>query len=291
MGFGIKSAVARCLRGCSPKLEEWLRSRYDPEHWSNWKARTRRVMASPDNAFLPRVPDAGRILNGWQIMHNGLKVAVGSYYGSGPVKLLEANQGVHEPQEERLFQEVLKIIPAGGVMIELGAYWGFYSMWFAKDVRDARVFLVEPELENLDFGQRNFAENGLHGNFTRALVGRSASGSDSALPTISVDDFVRQHRLEEIALLHSDIQGHELEMLEGAESTISAGKVRWFFISTHSEALHRQCEEHLVKRRCHVLASVSPRQSYSLDGVLVAHGPLVERPPGLACSLRGNQGA
>jgi hypothetical protein len=38
------------------------------------------------------------------------------------------NRGVHEPLEEFVFQEVLKRLPEACAMIELGAYWGHYSM-------------------------------------------------------------------------------------------------------------------------------------------------------------------
>ena len=64
-------------------------------------------------------------------MHNGVLVQRGSYYGETATVLLELNRGVHEPQEERIFQEVLPYIPAGGSILELGAYWGFHSIWFA----------------------------------------------------------------------------------------------------------------------------------------------------------------
>ncbi len=36
--------------------------------------------------------------------------------------------------EERLFGEVLEWMPSGAVMVELGAYWAYYSTWFARCV-------------------------------------------------------------------------------------------------------------------------------------------------------------
>jgi hypothetical protein len=49
--------------------------------------------------------------------------------------------GHHEPQEEKVFHEVLKQIRPGGVMIELGAYWGYYSLWFHKNIVRATNYL------------------------------------------------------------------------------------------------------------------------------------------------------
>ena len=93
------------------------------------------------------MPDAGKIADGYLIMHNGVKVKpMHPCY----MELLTANRGCHEPQEEMVFQEVLKHIPAGGCMVVLGAYWSFYSIWFAKTVERARCFMVEPEPEYLE---------------------------------------------------------------------------------------------------------------------------------------------
>jgi hypothetical protein len=76
--------------------------------------------------------------------------------------------------------------------------------------------------------------------------------------------------------LHSDIQGFEVEMLQGSEKTLQRNGIDWFFISTHNEDLHRGCEEFLQKRGISIVASVSPAESYSVDGILVgraAHVP------------------
>ncbi|MFQ5952839.1 MAG: hypothetical protein ACE5JK_05495, partial [Candidatus Omnitrophota bacterium] len=94
------------------------------------------VCAAPDNKYIPRDKNAGKIIDNNLIMHNGLKVRMGefAYYGDFAKIVLTTNKGVHEPQQERIFKEVLKYIPEGGTMIELGSYWAFYSMWFKKEI-------------------------------------------------------------------------------------------------------------------------------------------------------------
>ena len=57
--------------------------------------------------------------------------------------VLHRNRGVHEPGEERMFAEVIRRMPPGALMIELGSYWAFYSTWFGKAVPSARIFCVE----------------------------------------------------------------------------------------------------------------------------------------------------
>lgn len=277
----LKAGVWNVCRRISPALEHQLRRRFSRSYWDStlaWKERARTVMSCPDNEFIPRTQEAGQISDGYQLMHNGLKVAVGSYYGSGPVKLLAKNRGVHEPQEERVFQEVLKVIPPGGTMVELGAYWAFYSMWFCKEVPNARVYMVEPAEVNLEFGRTNFRANGFDGHFTRAYVGGAPAIAEDGTRIICVDEFMAEHRLAHLDILHSDIQGFELEMLKGAEEVINRNGVDFMFISTHTEELHHQCEEFLTRRRFSTIASVPPSQSYSVDGVLVmraAHAPML----------------
>ena len=105
-------------------------------------------------------------------MFNGLRVKRSGYYGPGMTALLARNKGSHEPQEV-LFAKILEMIPAGSCMLECGAYWGFYSMWFAREVSDAKVWLIEPEQTHLEVGQANFVANQLVGTFINSFVGSS----------------------------------------------------------------------------------------------------------------------
>lgn len=269
----FRGLVWTVLNATSPPLLQWVSVRFAKSCADNWKYRTKMVQVCPDNSFIPRVPEAGHIIDGLQTMHNGIKVHVGSYYGMGASGLLQKNTGVHEPQEERVFQEVLKVIPPGKAILELGAYWAFYSMWFCKTVPNGRAYMVEPMAENLLFGQKNFKVNGLEGDFTRGYVGEKPGTAQDGVRIIAVDPFLQEKKIEDLAILHSDIQGFEMDMLKGAEASIKAGKIWFFFISTHSEQLHRDCEAFFLKHGCQTLASVSPAESYSFDGILVCRAP------------------
>lgn len=282
----LKILVWDTCRALSPKLEHQLKCRFSKSYWANWGERTRQAVACPDNAFIPRVKDAGLVVDGIQIMHNGLKVHTGSYYGQEPVKLLQRNLGVHEPQEERVFQEVLKQISPNSVIIELGAYWSFYSMWFCSAVKGAKAFMVEPMSENLAYGKKNFDLNGLQGHFTRGWVGAKSSIAADGIPVICVDDLVSKEGLDQIAILHSDIQGFELDMLKGAEKTLSGQKVSYTFISTHAEDLHLACEQFLQSKGYLLVASIRPEESYSMDGILVHRAPHTPMLPHIELSRR-----
>lgn len=251
-----------------------------------WSQRIADAMACPDNERIPRCDGAGSITGSCIIMHNGLRVRALGYYGPGMLNLLVRNRGVHEPQEERAFGEVLPFMPSGAVMVELGAYWGFYSLWFASKVEGARCFLFEPDPRNLQVGRQNFKLNGLRGSFSRSAVGNRFSTQLKAVRLSTLGELLEQKRLSHVHLLHADIQGAELDMLAQAGEVFDRECIDFVFLSTHSEQLHQACRDYLENREYFTLCSASPAESYSLDGVLVAKRKGVIGPDSLAISKK-----
>jgi len=243
--------------------------------WSateDFDLKIRDVCAGPDNEKISRVPDAGKIVDGFLIMHNGIKVVPDSYTGAGMTSLLQKNRGVHEPQEEFAFGQVLKWLLERGsktyTMVELGSYWAFYSLWFQSILPDGRCFCVEPRGENMEFGKKNFSANGRIADFTRAYVGSKPQLGE--VPTISVDSLIHDKCINRIDILHADIQGHELEMLKGAKEAFSRKMVDYVFVSTHHNFLHYRCRDELERYGFKILAEVDLLETYSTDGVIVA---------------------
>lgn len=240
-----------------------------------WRLRIEDVLACPDNSRLPRHRHAGRVRGGLQTMFNGLQVVADGYYGTVVTKMLRLNKGSHEPQEELVFAEVLLQVPAGGTMVELGAYWGFYSLWFTNSISGGRTWLVEPELRHLQVGRQNFEVNGLRAEFHVAEVGAASAPGEPE--RISLDDFLSARGIEHLNILHADIQGAEVEMLRGAGKSLRSKAVDFVFISTHGEEIHRDCVDLLEEFDYEVPVSVRPAQSYSFDGLVVAHAKGVLR--------------
>ncbi len=220
-------------------------------------------MKDPNNSYIPKVKNAGQIIDDYIVMHNGLKVKLSenAYYGDFS-KILLINKGVHEPQEERVFMEVLKHIPKNSIMVELGSYWAFYSMWFQKLISGATNYMIEPDNINLNSGKNNFILNNMKGDFTLGNVSNHG---------IKIDEFVKVKNIHQIDILHSDIQGYELEMLQGAQKTISQGKIKFVFVSTHSQKLHYDCLDFLKLNNYNIIASVDfDNETYCYDGIIVA---------------------
>lgn len=233
----------------------------------DWRKRINDVVNSPYNLSIPRCDDAGK-LDGYTItMHNGVKVCATGYYGSGILNMLIENRGVHEPQEESIFETVIRKLPYDCTMLELGSYWAFYSLSLLNQRPNARCFMVEPEYENLVSGKVNFRLNNRQGFFTQALVGKSPK--DDPL-TISVDSFCDEHNISYLDILHADIQGYELEMLEGASLMLSLKRVDNVFVSTHTNQLHYNCIDLLKEYGYSILGECDLDSTCSVDGLIFA---------------------
>ena len=255
-----------------------------------WQKRIDVVLRCPDNDFIPRAEGAGSLMDNALLMHNGMVVDPMSYYSIPMLQMLMENGGVHEPQEERLFQEVMTSMSGSGqkLMLELGAYWSFYSMWFLQKFPGAKCFMVEPERENLFYGKMNFKLNELKGTFIHAAVGKK---KDSQNRVVTIDGICNKYQIHFLDILHADIQGHELEMLQGSERILSNKKVGYIFISTHSNELHEACRKLLSQKYGYTLvASANLDESYSWDGILLMKLPGYPGIEKLNISKRKNEG-
>lgn len=266
------------FQAARPSIEKFLLWHTRPERRKSWQDRVALAVSSTDNQYIPRVPEAGKTIKGIIYMHNGIRVFRNSYAGEGMRMLMETNKGVHEPQEERYYAEVLKTLPTNPVMLELGAWWGFYSMWLKKERPAARCVLVEPNASNLIYGKKNFRLNGISAEFIQAFINKASGGRVEGVEVVSVDELMKRCGLEHLSLLHADIQGYEMEMLKGALKTLEAGKVDYFFVSTHSDELHLRCTEYLKRFDYRIAADIPPSRSFTVDGILVAAHPRINYP-------------
>ena len=254
----------------------------------NWRLRINDVLSCQDNAFIPRVSNAGVVEKYYITMHNGVKVCANGYYGSGILNMLIENRGVHEPQEERAFGNIIPLLPEYPVMLELGAYWGFYSLSLLQARPKANCFLVEPDIVNMASGKLNFRLNHRKGHFTLSEV---SDRLDLKENYISVDSFCEQNFINHVHILHSDIQGYELPMLKGAKTMLSTHRIDYVFISTHSNDLHTACTTELINNQYIILASANMDQTYSVDGLIVARRSSLAEPHTLEISVKQVQQA
>lgn len=254
--------------------------------------RTLMTISCRDAEAIPKVPDAGRMatVNGErvQIMHNGLKVVYGGYYGEWTAQIIRALRGHHEPQEERLFEQLLRYVRNGSLMVELGSYWAYYSLWFLHEIPDSTAFCVEPDANYMSVGVHNARLNKMSDRirFRSAWAGSPRAESFESitetsteaicLPVWDFDAVWEQVQQPCIELLHLDIQGMEAPFLRSIDPRLDFRRIRFLMVSTHhrsisgSSATHGECLKLLEQMGATILQEYSVGQSYSGDGLILA---------------------
>jgi len=251
------------------------------EEKANWEKRIKVTGQSTDIQKINKLPGAGTLIDGKLFMHNGLVIDPLSYYGAPMLRLLMENGSIHEPQEEYVFQEVLKNMKQGAVMLELGCYWGFYSMWFASKIKNGKNYLIDNN-DGITRAKSNFAMNNLHATFMVGYIGKDVA--DSQPPVTNVDRICKEQKLDFIDILHADIQGFEMEMLQTMPLLIEKRGIGYIFISTHSNELHANCIDFLVANKYEILCDADIDATFSEDGLIVAKDPSYDGIPKIEIS-------
>lgn len=224
---------------------------------------------------IPKVRMAGEVEGNLQYMHNGIKIHTGCYHGSWMTKIIKELKGHHEPQEEKVFHEVLNSLKKEKpIMIELGSFWAYYSMWF-KHKTNGKTIMVEPVPEKYNIGVKNFELNRMNGSFINACIGSKYIKNYTFVDwdrkkyqtsMMNIERICNDYNLNFIDILHSDIQGTEYDMLLGAEAVIN--RIHYVFISTHRNK-HDKCVNFLESNNFHIVVEHAISQSYSVDGLIV----------------------
>lgn len=254
--------------------------------------RTIMTISCRDCDPIPKVADAGRIVatdaGPVQIMHNGVRVKAGGYYGDWMAQVIRGLRGHHEPQEELLFHALMPFVRHGTLMVELGAFWSYYSLWYLHEIPGSRTIGVEPDPAHLEVGRFNAGLNGVahRMGFHRAWVGGDGSREISAvcesdgqahvLPCVDMNGVLALAGGGEVEMLHIDAQGAELPFIRSMEAAGAARRVRFVVASTHHESIsgspstHHDCVDELERLGAHVLCEHGVGESFSGDGLIVA---------------------
>ena len=222
-------------------------------------------------------------------MHNGLRMLADGYCGAWMTELINRCQGHHEPQEERVFHEVMARMPADATMIELGAWWSFYTLWFLRGHPGREALALEPDPERRALGEANAARNGTAPRFIDGFVGATSaplvrfpldSGYEIAIPRRSVPDLLAESGFATLELLHCDAQGAEYDVLTSCAGLLKAGRIRTVIVSTHHHSIsgdpltHQRCMAVIEQCGGLVFAEHDVQESFSGDGLIAARfGP------------------
>ncbi|MGE4070515.1 MAG: FkbM family methyltransferase [Lysobacterales bacterium] len=139
---------------------------------------------------------------------------------------------------------ILQWVPRGGVILDVGANIGFYTLVFSTR-QDVRVHALEPSPIALPWLRENLQINGLQdlpvhefvlsgedGTVSFSLDHRTTAASHVAapgepgivLPARSLDSLVHEGRIPPPDVIKFDVEGHELRIFEGMTELIQARK-------------------------------------------------------------------
>lgn len=165
-----------------------------------------------------------------------------------------ANGLFYETQRHGMLNTVYKRF-RGGTFIDIGAAYGNHSLFFAACCEAERVYAFEPVETLFAHLQENIAANGfthIHAYNTAlgahtgrvgmtpsnanpkrggALMSRVDERGDS-VPMQRLDDLLQHENLTEITCIKIDVEGYNLPVLQGAQSTIA----------TYHPAIFCECE-------------------------------------------------
>lgn len=274
--------------------------RAEPPSLSDLEYLQRRIFLTTlcrDSESLPRVKNAGKIIKSEdvevQVMHNGLLVEKDGYCGPWMTEIISLLLGVHEPQEEMAFAEVIKQLKRTfentsdrPTVVELGSYWAYYSMWFLKEFPLGRAICIEPDPDNLELGIRNFQLNEMSGEFSQNCIslvdGESVefitekTRESIMVPGITLQGIFNKYSLRSIDLLCVDIQGAEHSLISEGIKLLSNSLVRFLIVSTHEESIsgsaltHQMVLDMIENSGGIIICEHTTYESCSGDGLIVA---------------------
>jgi FkbM family methyltransferase len=222
-------------------------------------------------------------------MHNGLQVEAGGYYGDWMAEIIRVLRGHHEPQEEAVFDRIVRRRSAEGgpaVMIEFGSFWTYYGLWFCRSIPSARVIAVEPDPVYLGVGRRNAMLNDFSSavTFLPAAIGEcpgqtmsfraESDGQEYIVEQCDLASVMRTGDIDHVDLVLADVQGAETILLERATDVLAAGRVRFLVLSTHHHSIsgdpltHQRALATLTQLGAHVICEHTVGESFSGDGLI-----------------------
>ena len=273
------------LRGPQPRLDRVPAALVD---------RVLLAVACRDADVIPKVEGAGEVVDrdgvAVQVMHNGVVIEEGCYHGPWMTEIIRSLRGHHEPQEELVFDRILRRLRADRAhplgMIEFGSYWGYYSLWFAHEFPSARVVAIEPDPKCMRVGARNVALNKLENQvvFVPGAIGSrpgehldfvgELDGQVHRVVQHDLSSLMTLADLDRVDLVLADVQGAETVLLERGRGLLADGRVRFLIVSTHHHSIsgdpltHQHALRLLQDLGAHVIAEHSVAESYSGDGLI-----------------------
>ena len=148
-------------------------------------------------------------------------------------------------EKDEAFQRSLELIPPDGVVFDVGAHVGIWSLLAARRVPSAQIHAFEPVPERVERLRAHVQQNGAYGivinscaagaengSFSffgvhegntgaSSLVRRAASDVEIRVPMVTLDAYVAQKQIERVDVIKIDVEGAEILVFNGATTLLS----------------------------------------------------------------------
>ncbi|MGE4440334.1 MAG: FkbM family methyltransferase [Desulfomicrobium sp.] len=182
----------------------------------------------------------GNIFHFPNIQYNGNNINLDCRHGNIISSFLK--------KQYRLSRNHFTVIPnVGDIVLDCGGCFGDTAISFACDVtKNGKVYVFEPLPSYINIIKHNIIQNKMSDQIKICpyAVGKKTDNINTTLneedielspgfttiekmyrvPTISIDDFVEKEQIERINFIKMDIEGSELDALNGAQKTITEHK-------------------------------------------------------------------
>jgi FkbM family methyltransferase len=216
------------------EVREWLFFRY-------YRRRSARYAALFDGASLALAPGVTMALSPTDIAHQAIALT-----------------GVYETQ---LSRRIARLARAGGLLVDVGANFGYYSCLWAAAHPQNRVIAYEPSPVNNSAALANFRQNELSQHidlrsaalgyqpgvmrFRRGPAEQTGQGgfaaaqetSDYEVQVTTLDSLLDEQPSLAIAAVKIDAEGADTWVLEGARRLLLARRVRHLFFEQLPERM------------------------------------------------------
>ena len=141
-------------------------------------------------------------------------------------------------------------------MIELGSNFSYYSMLFKKILEpdESLSILLEPYDKYMKTGKEHFEINNLEGVFLKERIYNPIPWCNITFdcPSTTIDDLLERYGIEELDVLHSDIDKSEEYALIGAKNSLENKKIDTIFIMTHPDSIEESYSTHENPTKLHI---------------------------------------
>jgi len=220
--------------------------------------------------------------------YNGLKLlsGKGTYFNNSRLAGIKV--------EHKIFNNILSKISnkKNPIMIELGCYYALWSLLFRQKYPNGKNILIEINEKSLNVGKKNFELNGFDyssywggifiedsGNYRKdskdikyiKREGKYYNPNTGKITGQELDfkKILFKENINQIDLLHMDIQGSELSFLNYLKENRILNRILNIVIATHNSEIHTFCENTL-KENNFMIYENKPFGTMDGDGFLCA---------------------